>query len=387
MRISGVGCSVVDFIYGDMDSSKLKNANFLNYGEAVDKKYVEKITGLDEKEAIGALTEGITPQKLLGGVAIAALIGASQIVNQFGTEVEFYNYTSTDENGDFIIDCVKKTPLSTKKMLRKDAASPVTYALCDKGENGEVGNRTFVSIRSLEDDLAFDPEKLDEEFYNSDINLFSCVQWEPKVEANFTAILKKLKDHGSFTVVGTASDAFDGKRKWILGDGEQVYNYIDLLIMDNDEALKYSGFDNREDCHNFFKNSNVGCFVITHGKHDLYLSVQNEDLFEPFEGYLPIASEIDADKKAGKLSIGDSIGCGDNFVGGCLAGVSMQMEEDRNNKINMVDCCIWGSLSGGITSTVVGGTYYEKKPNEKYDLMKRYLNDYQKRIEKSLNKK
>ncbi len=382
MRISGVGCSVVDLIFSNLDSEKLKKSDFLHYAEAIDFESVEKIAGMDAKKAVAILTDDAEPQKRLGGVAIAALIGAAQIVNQFGIDVDFYNYTSTDEYGEFIIDCVKKTPLSIKKMFRKEGKSPLTYVLCDNGKNSELGNRSFISIRSLEDDLALNPEMLDDEFFESDICLFSCVQWEPKIEANFSTILKKIKDNNKFTVVGTASDKFIGSKKWILGDNEKVYNNIDLLIMSEDEAFGYSGIYEREGCHEFFKNTNVGCFVITNGKHDTYISVQNEKVFESFEGYLPIASEIDEDKKDGKLSKGDSIGCGDNFVGGCVAGLSMQMQADKYKKINIIDCCIWGSLSGGITSTVSGGTFYEKESNEKYNLMKKYLASYKKRISK-----
>ena len=50
-----------------------------------------------------------------------------------------------------------------------------------------------------------------------------------------------------------------GKEKWILGDSNDVYQHIDIIIFNKDEALYYSGKQSLKEAIIYYKNNtNLG---------------------------------------------------------------------------------------------------------------------------------
>ncbi|MDC7245313.1 MAG: carbohydrate kinase family protein [Sphaerochaetaceae bacterium] len=384
--ISGVGCCVVDYVYQNIhfdnrllekygSSNEVKG---LTYGEASLIEDLEEISGEPIKKIIEDLTDNKPYTSLLGGVAVAALIGASQLLHSHNAKVQYYINVADDENGKLIQDSLKKTPLSLDKIRVKRGRTAITYALCDTDEDYE-GTRTFISEPHIEENLTLRVSDLDRDFFSSDIVLFSCVQWEPEISDNFTDILKSCKTHNMITVVGTASDPqMRGKDKWVLGDSDEVYRYIDVLIMNYHEALYYSGTTSLNEAISYFKKSQVNSFIITHGIEPTFV-YGSAPHFYPIEQMIPIVDEIDTDKKMGKLPTGDSVGCGDNFVGGVIASIAVQMEQGKK-RFDLFESVISGNLNGGITSTVKGGTFYESYAGEKKKLCEFYETKYRKRL-------
>jgi sugar/nucleoside kinase (ribokinase family) len=76
---------------------------------------------------------------------------------------------------------------------------------------------------------------------------------------------------------------------------------------------------------------------------------------------------------------GDTTGCGDNFVGGVLLSMIMQLE-DRKELLDLVEACSWGVVSGGAACFYMGGTYAESEKGEKLSLISPYLKAYNKQI-------
>ena len=89
---------------------------------------------------------------------------------------------------------------------------------------------------------------------------------------------------------------------------------------------------------------------------------------------MPIARVIVEDKAAGRLGTGDAVGCSDNFVGGVLASLALQMNEGRG--LSLREAVIWGNLCGRFASTYQGGTFYERFRGEKRARVMSYYAPY-----------
>lgn len=144
--------------------------------------------------------------------------------------------------------------------------------------------------------------------------------------------------------------------------------------MDRTEALGHSGEPDLERAAAFFKASGVGAFAVTQGVEPV-LFWSGGGAFAPAEGRLPIPAAILQDKASGALPTGDSVGCGDNFLGGVAASAAEQLR--RGRPLDLRQAVILGCLSGGIASTHAGGVLQERSPGEKRELAERYRRRYQ----------
>lgn len=387
MIISGLGCWVVDYIYQDIDFSLSRVSQYISkdgknglvFGEATLMSHLVEYFGKSAETIIRDIG-GEKKYKNLGGVAIITTISAAQLLyNYKDIKVYFYANLANNEAGNFVLQTLKQTPVYTDYIYIMEGDNVVTHAFCGKDEHGET-SRTFICAPSVHPSTALKLEQLDDNFYNSDINVFSCIQWEPEISKNFSRVLKKSKENGSITIVGTANDPLmRGRERWILGDSDEAYEYIDILIMDKAEALYYSGTNDLSSAISFFKSFPIQGILITDGTNPTYV-YGNGNLCLPYEGFIPIVEDIGKDKKGGILEEGDAVGCGDNFAGGVVASIAMQLRNGEK-QINIKKACIMGNLSGGIASTVTGGLFIEKFTGERKSLIDRYYEKYLKQLE------
>ena len=72
--------------------------------------------------------------------------------------------------------------------------------------------------------------------------MFGGTALVPQIHDNLTSILKKAKSRSSITIVNTVFDFRNEKsnpgKNWPMGDSDESYLYIDLLIADKEEALR-----------------------------------------------------------------------------------------------------------------------------------------------------
>ena len=389
MRISGAGCLVVDYIYHDIDFSLPEVSQYLSkdgingvlVGEGALLAQLEEYFQKPKEVIIRDMTCGKTPDMALGGVSVVTLISAAQLLTDC-EDIEVYYYANIPDNdlGRFTLETIRKTPLRTEGLRVVPGDSVVTYALCGADLAGKP-SRTFLCYPTVHPSTALQVHQLDDAFYGSEITVFSCIQWEPEISRHFSSVLKRCKEKGSITIVTTASDPMmRGRKRWVLGDGDEVYQYIDILIMNKDEALNYSGTDDLESAAAYFKSlPAIEGVLVTDGRSPTYVYSRG-NLCLPWEGFVPTASSIDRDKEQGVLPVGDTVGCGDNFCGGVVASIARQLDQ-QPGKIDLVEACIIGNLSGGITSTTIGGVFKERFPGEKIALMNKYLAEYRKQVE------
>jgi sugar/nucleoside kinase (ribokinase family) len=387
MRISGTGAWVVDVICDikPNDITPLVEQYFAEKGAtkgivrgaATLKKEIEHQFGKNIEQILDDIAVPGTSVKMLGGVAAATLIGAAQMLEGSGIDVFFYTNIGDDENARIALELFRKTPLRLDKFNTKKAKCPSSIILNESVSGKKVQERSFLSESNAGEGLVLVPEDLDEDFFRSDIAFFASLFWEPNIKENLTRILRTCKERGCITVIETSSDPnLQGVNdRWELGDREEIYRYLDILLMDKAEALAYSGKSDAEQAFAYFKQVGVKSFLVTDGLKPTYF-YSNGSIFQPAEGMIPVATPIIQDKAKGILPIGDTVGCGDNFAGGVIASLAMQLEAGEQPSI--IESAILGNLCGAFASTYAGGTYYEEEPGEKKNKINVYRDPYRK---------
>ena len=387
MRISGAGCCVLDVLHevppGEGQArlapylSRAPGDGGLVRGAAVLRSALEARAGRPVTE-IAAEIAGAGSRTTLGGVAAAALVAAAQIVRGEGIEVRLYANLSDDEDGALVRRLLSRTPLSTARLGTRRGRYPKTHILNERGDGG-VAERSFIAEAGVSDALALAPEDLDRDFFESEVALFSAIWWEPRLCARLTDLLAACRRAGAVTVVGTAFDPARGgdRGRWPIGDSDEAYRHIDLLVVNRAEALLHSGEADLDRALAFFRRAGAGAVLVTQGVEPvLYWSGGRP--FTPAEGRVPVVEAILRDQASGALPTGDSVGCGDNFVGGVVASIAMQRRTGR--PLDLGEAAILGNLSGGIASAHAGGVLDERHPGEKRDLVLRYRPLYERQL-------
>ena len=173
-----------------------------------------------------------------------------------------------------------------------------------------------------------------------------------------------------------------------MGDGTDSYQYIDLLIVDWEEAVRLSGKNELDDFSRFFRDAGVSSFVVTHGAKDFYVWSDGR-LFEkmPLTAY-PVSALVDEDLAANPSLRGDTTGCGDNFAGGFVSSLVRQYAQDtEKGSFDIADAAAWAAASGGFACFCLGGTYLEKKQGEKREKLRKYHDAYFRQIGKEQKQK
>jgi len=389
MVISGVGCYVADYIYQNIDFSSPTISKFVSsdgkkgllIGEANLINDLVDYFDTSINSLISNITNNKKPCVNLGGVAIIALISAAQLLyDSRDVKIFFYANLPKTKLGEHIFKTLKSTPIFKDHIHIKDGKDTITYVFCEK-ENNSDATRTFLGYPHTDLSTALKLTQLKDGFYDSDINYFGHIRWEPEINDNLSYVLKKCKNKGNITILSTASDpTMKEKKRWLLGDSDDVYNYISFLIMNKSEALHYSGKNDFHEAVNFFKTFPIEGLLITDGVSPTHVYSKG-GICLPYEGYIPIAKDIIDDKNKGILPQGDTVGCGDNFVGGVIASIASQLRKG-NNQIDLKEACILGNINGALASTINGGLFKEKFLGERKKLVEQYWYKYKKQLTK-----
>jgi len=225
------------------------------------------------------------------------------------------------------------------------------------------------------------PADLEGSFFDSDVVVFGGTALVPALHDHLSDLLKKGRESGCITVVNTVydfrSEMTHPGRRWPLGESDDSYKHIDLLITDLEEALHLSGKKDLMSAGHFFMEQGVSSFLVTSGTEDT-LFYSDGKLFKPASpGTCPVSSDLVRDLR--EYQGGDTTGCGDNFVGGVLASLVWQMIRE-DHQPDLEECLAWGTVSGGYCCFHVGGTFLEDKPGEKLALIRPYFEKYMHQI-------
>jgi len=267
--VSGVGCCLVDLLYNDIDFgsdtirpylSKERGDGGLTPGHLVFQEEFEQYSRSSFDIVLNKITGGRTHDKVnIGGPSIVSLINLAQLIDIEYCEVHFYGRGGKDEIGQYLLSSLNKTPVILKDYQLIDSRSPSTVVLSDPSYDNGHGERMF--LNSIGAAWDYRPDELDDNFFNSDIVVFGGTALVPQIHDHMTSIWKKAKSKGCITIVNTVFDfrneKADPQKKWPLGESDESYRHIDLLIADREEAMRLSGKQDLQAAISFFRNKKV----------------------------------------------------------------------------------------------------------------------------------
>lgn len=391
LKISGVGCCLTDYLYNNISFtseefsgylSKKEGDGGLTPGELVFADAFEQFTGQDVESAIRRLTGDKEPDMLnIGGPGIVALIHAAQMLDNTGCTVKFYGARGNDQGGEYLRAMLEQAPVDIDNYRCVAGNSPSTVVLSDPAYNQGAGERIFINTIGAAG--RYIPDYLDNGFYNSDVVVFGGTALVPAIHDNLTTILIKAKAQGCITVVNTVYDFRNQKagpdKKWPLGESDESYRNIDLLLTNHQEALRLSGKNNLKEAIEFFHLNETKAVMITNGAGNIWISARQGGLFrETLTAELPVSEAVKKELETGTK--GDTTGCGDNFAGGAIASLVMQLQS-KTGDLDLKEAAIHAIVSGGFTCFYMGGTYMQKEPGEKQMLIQPYYEQYLKQID------
>jgi sugar/nucleoside kinase (ribokinase family) len=295
--------------------------------------------------------------------------------------VRFYGVRGDDDTGRLVEEALARLPFSSVRLVSGPAATPRTDVLSDPAYDNGHGERSFINVIGAAG--FFKPDDLPDDFFAADLVAFGGTGLVPPLHDGLTGLLRRAHTAGAATLVNLVYDfrseqAAPGK-KWSLGVQDDAYPHIDLLVADREEALKTSGAAGIPEAVAWFLARGVGAVVVTEGARNVYLASRG-GLFAPLAAKsIPVCAAINAELAAHPERRGDTTGCGDNFVGGLLAGIVEQADRARAmglGNLDLLSACVWAGASGGFALFTVGGTYYESAAGEKRAQLLPYVAAY-----------
>lgn len=381
--ISGTGCALADNLYANVDftNSKFKKYISINNadgglspGRLVFTEDLERFANKSFDEILFEITENKPPDSFnIGGPSIVSLINAAQLLYNSNAEIKFYGALGKDKTAKRIIDGLKTINIDLSNYKQFNSPTPFTDVFSDPSYDHGRGERIFVNNIGAAWD--YQPSDLDDTFFESDITVFGGTALTPNIHDKLTEILIKAKQNNCFTIINTVYDFRNEKQnpqsKWPLVK-KKAYDLVDLLITDKEEALKISGADTAENAIEYFKSNHAKNVIITQGPLPTIVFASDKNSNDV--SYLPISEEISLKLSKEKIK-GDTTGCGDNFVGGVIASLAMQMSEEVE-RLDLQKAVKWGIISGGFACFYYGGAYLESEKGQKYALISNYLKAY-----------
>lgn len=392
IHIAGTGCCLMDYLYTRVgfESPTFRKAishvpgdGGLRPGALVFAEDFEHYIGCPFSEWLEELTGGRAPDaENLGGPAIVSLMHASQMLFAQPVRISFHAGHGTDEAAAQMRAIIERTAVEVTDYRELEGSSPSTVVLSDPDYHEGKGERTF--INTLGAAGTYTPDMLSADFFQADIRLFGATALVPLVHDHLEELLQRGREQGGINVVGTVYDFRNEQRHpgrpWPLGRSSASYPLIDLLVCDHEEALKLSGCDDVQSAVRHFLAGGIGAVVVTHGAHGYYLASQS-DVFgrHPLQ-QRPVCQAVDEELDRTGRHVGDTTGCGDNFLGGILTSLAEQMVAGRQTELSLLNACAWGAASGGFACFYAGGTYLESVPGSKRAEVERFVTAYHEQV-------
>ncbi|MCF6174524.1 MAG: carbohydrate kinase family protein [Victivallaceae bacterium] len=388
LTVSCAGCCLADYLYAGIDVSKTNVKKYLSVkngdggitpGKLIFTDDLERFADEKIDDIINDITEYKSPDVFnLGGPAIVALAGAAQLLADQPVECNFYGVAGDDDAGEKLYELMKKLPVKLDNYHFKPGATSSTIVLSDPSLNNGKGERAFINNLGVSRD--YQPEGLGEEFFDADVIIYGATALVPQLHTNLTSLLRKGRDLGRVNIVTTVYDFINEKanpdQAWPLGESDESYRLLDLLLVDYEEAMRLSNSSTLTQAIEFFMDRGVAAMVITHGSKPVTF-FSNGSLFKataPAE--LPICKATDRELERHPEINGDTTGCGDNFAGGVIYSLLSQLANRGRGELDLAEAVSWGAVAGGFTRFYIGGTYFEQKPGEKLTKLTNFYKAY-----------
>jgi sugar/nucleoside kinase (ribokinase family) len=392
MKINGLGCSLVDNLYSPVDfksesykkwSSGIPGGIGIITGGLVFGEDLERASGENYKDIIKEITNGkLSPNKNVGGPAIAAMIHIAQMTGQ-NIDIRFFGARANDENGQYLNNVIESFGINTKAYILTEGSTPFTDVLSDPAFNNNNGERSFINYIGAAGNIS--GNDIQASFFDSDILIYGGTALTPGLHDDLTYLLKKGRDSACLNFINTVYDFrnqnLNPDNPWPLVNSDYGYKLIDLLITDNEEALKISGRESKKEAIDYFSEKGVHSVIITHGVKEVICYSDGHLFEETGTFYLPVSKSVGLERlNLQNNTEVDTTGCGDNFAGGVYASTVTDLEEGNYIKPSLKKAAAWGVVSGGFAALYQGGVYYENKPGEKKERISALFKQYERQI-------
>jgi len=378
ITIHGAGCVLMDYLYRGIDFADARVARLLRkrpgdggltIGGLVFADALEEFAGEPIGRILADVTDGRAPDRQnAGGPAIVSLVNTAQLCES--ANVRFFGAVGDDETGDAIRSILAQTPVDLSAMIAASGPSPATYVLSDPDYDGGHGERMFINRLGVAARVGL--RDLGKDFVQADIVQLGGTALTPALHESLPILLRGARASGALTVVNTVYD-FRAElthpgRRWTLG-GDESYPLIDLLVTDAEEAARLTERGTPEEAVDWFLERGVGAAIVTNGPRPVVFAATEGRFARVAPASLPVMTEYAASPEVREAN-GDTTGCGDNFVGGVVAGVAEQLETAGSpsavpRPVDLIAAVRLGIASGAFCMTHLGGTYIESRSGEK----------------------
>ncbi len=398
LRIHGLGCGLGDVIFGNISFNSPGAGKYMatsstalgfRPGALVFLEDLLSLSVTDSKSMLTEITGGCEIDAFnVGGPALVSLVLSSQLLTAFGVDVKYFGLSGDDAIADNIREILSKTPLHLNAYQKVSGRSPSTYVLSDPSWNNGHGERSF--INDLGVCAEFDATEIPEGFFDATLCLFGGTALLPKIHENLETLLKKAREKGAITVVGTVYDFIAEKKNpkqgWGLGP-EHPYPFIDLLICDREEALKISATTDIEAASGWFLQQGCLAVVVTQGPEAVYFCSEGGP-FGQCAGLVEPPEALKFRIRNRSENPGDTTGAGDNFLGALSANLMMQLldgryelnnsaqvdrEQFHMNPLSLGEAVRFASVAGALACIQYGGTHIEVRPGERLEEIRAFV--------------
>ncbi|MHB9293778.1 hypothetical protein Holit_02908 [Hollandina sp. SP2] len=328
MIIHGTGCCLIDFLYAPVDftspafkaaQSRTEGDRGLSPGRLVFAEDIERFTATPYPRVLTEISGGIPAvSSNLGGPSVVSLAHVAQMLQGKSHAVRFFGSRGIDETGVILEQALARLPFAGYKLLVKEGYTARTDVLSDPRFDRGHGERTFIHLPGAAS-LVY-PEELDAAFFDAHIIAFGGTALLPPLHERLTELLKKARKNDAVTVVNLVYDYWSEREfpghKWRLGLLDDAYPAIDVLIADQDEAIKTSGCPTIEAAVPWFLAQGTGAVIITQGVQPVRFAAGNGIFAHQELSSLPVCAAINQEISQNPELPGDTTGCGDNFAGG-----------------------------------------------------------------------
>lgn len=402
ITVNGIGLACADYLFTGLDFNSPQFKKYLtrtpgdggiSTGHLIYRDDLVKFAGkpLDEiRKEQGWLRD--IDRFSIGGPCIVGLFNAAQLVkgglakNPENITFKLYAGRGEDDTAKRMLEIIHKMPIDISNyIVMPNMVSAATLVLSDQNFNDGVGERSFVYHGGALDHYTID--MVNPDFYDGDILFFSGTASVPQLHAKLTTMLREGKRRGRLTVVGTVFDFYNEKRnpgkRWPLGESDESYKLIDILVVDWVEAQKLSGEEDISRAIPFFLSKGVKSLVITNGAEKGYAWSNGEVFAKQELMTFSVCKFVVEDLKKNPKLRGDTTGCGDNFAGGLLAYVAKELGDGKKlGQLSLADALAWANGSGSFCCYSVGGTYVEKYPGDKLSKVRMIHDKYVQQLQK-----
>ena len=390
VSIGSVGCCVLDILYPDADLSSAGRELYCSRtpgdgglvpGGLVFAEEIERFAGTSAEEIARAVSRGAGTKSNVGGPAATALIHAAQVLGPEAVSAYFYGVRGDDALGEQLAALLDRTPLECSGVRVAPGRTPSTIVLSDPMAAGG-GERTFINTIGVA--AEFRAVDVAESFFAHPITFFGGTALVPRLHAELGSILRRARAAGSLTVVGPVYDFLNEKRNpdglWPMGNGQNDYDAVDLVVCDREEARRLTGCDSLSDALARFAQWGASGAVITDGGSPVHFSASGGRFRKCDVSILPPSAEVARRASGIPGTERDTTGCGDNFAGGILVSLARQLSADADRPLDLRTAVIEGVAAGAAAWFFLGSTWMETRRGEKAEMVNEFREAYLRQI-------